>query len=74
MKSIYLTVLVLLSFTSVSCQKDDNISSDIIVLSEQEITDMKFMLEEEKVAYDVYDALYIKYRYLIEIPLKYSTK
>lgn len=58
MKTFYrinLVVLTLFSVLSISCQ--NNTDDESIVLSEQEINDMKFMLEEEKLAHDVYDLL-----------------
>lgn len=55
MKTIYLVVFLMLTVLSSSCQ--DNLNDENIKLTKQEISDMKFMLEEEKVAHDVYDIM-----------------
>lgn len=57
MKKIQIIVVVLFSAISISCQTNREISFVNTELSKEEIAEMKFMLEEEKVAYDVYNLL-----------------
>lgn len=57
MKKTQIIVVVLFSAISVSCQTNREELSVSSELTNQEIAEMKFMLEEEKVAYDVYNLL-----------------
>lgn len=52
LKLIFLGIF-LLSLTYISCQNNSEVTS----LSQEEIKQMKFMLEEEKMAFDVYSFL-----------------
>jgi hypothetical protein len=57
MKIIQTAVVILFSIASVSCQINKDTPPINPELSKEEIVGMKFMLEEEKVAYDVYSLL-----------------
>lgn len=57
MKTIQIVAVILFSVIGVSCQTNKEMSSVNTELSKEEIAEMKFMLEEEKVAYDVYNLL-----------------
>ena len=60
MKSIYILVLVLISSVPISCEQATE--ADVFLsLSDQEVKDLTFLREEEKLAYDVYIYAFNKY-------------
>jgi hypothetical protein len=51
---IYLLMIVALLFTTMSCDEESIIEEEVVSLTTQEIQTLQFLIEEEKLARDVY--------------------